>query len=397
MSEVSNYSWVTGYDFLRSRAKYLDLLDLISPAKNDGKNVPPYQLNAVYQGGTEGLYNQGFFSAEARTGQWQLGLEGQYMGSPDKGEGGESGNALGCSAEYKFNIPLSLRAGLKSVQQKITAFGGGNDLCSESTSGLSADLELKSSRGIVRQLSIENISLGSGNPLLPTTFNVVLGKKIMGVDVTGCYSHLFFNERNKLELTAKVDLEAESLNARIEATSLKFGLGYDPDSKVFVPTLGGGVRTENCGIGVSFSYDYRSQAPSVWTGATFFFGKNKTAPIADLKVEPGDQASKNKMAPIADLKAEPGAQAGEIKLTWTAPENADSYTVGDSTDAKFKEGINIYAQSWKPKQSGETEKEVINGLTPGTTYYIMVVPKDRNGNAAKKNKIVHAWAGKEGK
>jgi len=397
MSEVSNYSWATGYDFLRSRAKYLDLLDLISPAKNDNKNTSPYQLNAVYQDGTEGLYSQGFFSAEARTGQWQLGLEGQYLGSPDKGEGGESSNALGVSAEHKITSSLSFRAGIKRVQQNITAFGDGEELSSESISRGGADLEIKSDQGIVKQVAISDISLGSGGLPLPTALDVILGKEIkvgknVDVDVTGRYNHLFFNDRNKYELSAKVNFEAASLKARVEATSLKFGLEYDPASKVFVPTFGGGVRTVNYGIGFSFSYDHRYLTPSIWTGATFFLGKNEAAPVTGL-IEAKPEKQAGKIAPITDLTAKQGDQAGEINLTWTAPENVASYTVQYSTDTKFKTGIKESAKPWVTfAQSGNTENRVFAGLTPGTTYYIRVIPKDKNGNAAKPNKPVPAWA-----
>ena len=93
---------------------------------------------------------------------------------------------------------------------------------------------------------------------------------------------------------------------------------------------------------------------------------------------------------ITDLYASSGLNYGTIDLTWTAPGDdgalgrASGYIVEYSTfqftDQASFDNATTYEQSWVPLDSGEKEARTLEGLTPGTAYYIAIEAVDEGGN-----------------
>ena len=93
---------------------------------------------------------------------------------------------------------------------------------------------------------------------------------------------------------------------------------------------------------------------------------------------------------IGDLYASSGSDYGTIDLTWTAPGDdgtlgrASGYIVKYSTfqftDQASFDNATTYEQAWVPLDSGEKEARTLEGLTPGTAYYIAIEAVDEGGN-----------------
>ncbi len=97
---------------------------------------------------------------------------------------------------------------------------------------------------------------------------------------------------------------------------------------------------------------------------------------------------------ITNLTASPGTVAGQILLTWTAVGN-DGYTgTATSYDLRWRNDIIIntsnwdnstdYIQNplWTPQSAGNTETELLNGFTIGTTYYFAMRVSDQSLNTS---------------
>ncbi|HEX2924570.1 MAG TPA: fibronectin type III domain-containing protein, partial [Chloroflexota bacterium] len=92
-------------------------------------------------------------------------------------------------------------------------------------------------------------------------------------------------------------------------------------------------------------------------------------------------------AAVGSLAAAPGMDNGTVELSFTAPSDPDDakafgYTVRYSTASDFSAATDV--ARWRiprPKTPAAPQKMLIEGLTPGTSYYFFVQAYDAVGNA----------------
>lgn len=90
--------------------------------------------------------------------------------------------------------------------------------------------------------------------------------------------------------------------------------------------------------------------------------------------------------PVGNLTAEAGPENGEVVLSFTAPADATDgkalgYYVKYSTINQYSLATNL--PRWRiprPAAPGTPQKVLLEGLTPGSTYYLFVQPYDATGN-----------------
>jgi hypothetical protein len=132
------------------------------------------------------------------------------------------------------------------------------------------------------------------------------------------------------------------------------------------------------------------------------WGRNGAASVF---VSAGSTVTVSDAAPpdaITDLQAWTGDTEGRIRLTWTTPTDPVS---GKSPSVYFVryspapilgwpdfDAALAYAQSWAPGAPGAREDRMLDGFTPGATYYIAVVSEDESFNRSGLPDSTSAWA-----
>ena len=122
-----------------------------------------------------------------------------------------------------------------------------------------------------------------------------------------------------------------------------------------------------------------------WCAGTpkkIYFAKILTGSSSGDTIPPGK---------ILDLGAATGRGQGEATLSWTSPGNdaysgtADHYVIRYSlsplTEANWLAAAAVISPPF-PQQAGRNESFVVNGLTPGSTYYFGIKTYDEAGNAS---------------
>ncbi|MGC8866756.1 MAG: lamin tail domain-containing protein, partial [Elusimicrobiales bacterium] len=112
---------------------------------------------------------------------------------------------------------------------------------------------------------------------------------------------------------------------------------------------------------------------------------------------------------ITDLNAVPGDFTGQIKINWTArgegtagvegTNAATGYIVKYATYSISSTNFDsapTYSQSWIPKQPGQTEEHILEGLTPEATYYIAIKSYDEVNNISNISNTTSTYAAPRG-
>ncbi len=106
---------------------------------------------------------------------------------------------------------------------------------------------------------------------------------------------------------------------------------------------------------------------------------------------------------ITDLRTISGADIGQIRLIWSAPgedgtfQPAKNYVVKYSslyvidTQTKYNTAA-IYSQTWTPKRRYFREDYIISRLTPGVTYYFVVISQNDTADTSKLSNCSSALA-----
>jgi hypothetical protein len=162
------------------------------------------------------------------------------------------------------------------------------------------------------------------------------------------------------------------------------------DQFVLVDVDSGTLSHLHAGLTNDTTYAYRVTA--VDKGAPSFVGVAlESAYSAAVTAFPNAAPSA-----ISDLTALAGAAEGEIRLTWTAPGadgavgTASAYVLKYSTFQITAAGFaaaSAYAQSWTPLASGSAEEQLVNGLTPQTTYFFALRAQDAQGQSGVWNSV----------
>ncbi|MFA5858126.1 MAG: carboxypeptidase regulatory-like domain-containing protein [Elusimicrobiota bacterium] len=105
---------------------------------------------------------------------------------------------------------------------------------------------------------------------------------------------------------------------------------------------------------------------------------------------------------ITDLKAYPGSSAGQVRLVWSAP--GEDYTYVSAikyvlkysnapidTKTKF-DAATVYPQAWVPKYRWWMEEKVIDGFTPGVTYYFAITSENDTEDISKVSNSAGTYA-----